>query len=119
MSLDDEYVFLVVTAQTSKDASTQVHTEYAIAYVEDILTPLEMALHKQYLAPTMIGVQPLVPWWTSTPKTTTQPTAPVTAPVNTTLHTSEHVPTEQPRTRTRPPGFSALRNQPGKNTMHK
>lgn len=100
MSVDDEIVYIVVTALSSKDASTIVHTEYAIAYVEDILTPLEMALNKQFLSPTMIGVQQLIPWWTSTPKNTpTKPTTPT--PQNTPQVTSEAIPTEH--TRKRPP----------------
>lgn len=114
MTALEEMVYIVVRAPNSKEASHIAHTEYAVEYIEEIYTPLEMALRKRHLAPTMIGVQPLIPWWTTHAKATANAKAKeAQALIKEELPklTRQRPPYNVPKARTRPP-FSQPMGQP-------
>lgn len=51
---DDSEVFLVIRATSEAQASKLVHQGYNIAYVLDILTPLQMEYRKRHLRPSIM-----------------------------------------------------------------
>lgn len=56
---DDTEVFLVIRATSEAHASKLAHDGYSIAYVLDIISPLQMEYRKRHLRPSIMTGQPL------------------------------------------------------------
>ena len=56
---DDSEVFLAIRALNESHASKLVHDGYNIAFVLDIISPLQMEYRKRHLRPSVMIGQPL------------------------------------------------------------